>query len=328
MRRREFIAGLGSAAAWPVAARAQRSVPVVGFLHGATLEAISPERIAAFRAGLAETGFVEGQSVFIEYRWANGRNDLLPALAADLVRRQVSVIATPNSAASALAAKAATSSIPIVFMFGADPIASGVVSSLNRPGGNLTGVSLLTGDLLVSKRLQFLRELVPGADLIALIVNSSNPVAAEAQKKEAELAAKVLGIRLSIIAASTESEIEAAFRTLVEKGSRALLMGDDATFNAQRHQIVALAARHAVPAIFAFRELAVAGGLMSYGPSLPAAYRTVGVYTGRILKGDKPADLPVQRVTKIEMVVNTKTAKALGLTIPETLLAIADEVIQ
>jgi putative tryptophan/tyrosine transport system substrate-binding protein len=328
MRRREFIAGLG-AAAWPVVAHGQRpAMPVIGFLHSQTLEAISGERIGAFRAGLAEFGYIEGQSVLIDYRWANGRNDQLPALAAELVRRQVSVIATPNSTASALAAKAATNSIPIVFMFGTDPVEAGVVTSLNRPDGNLTGVSLLTSESTIAKRLQLLHELAPTASLIALIVNSSNPVPAEAQKKEAEQAAQVLGVRLLIIAASNPSEIEAAFAMLVEKGARALLMGDDATFNARRDQIIALAARHAIPAIYAYREFTTAGGLMSYGGSLPEGFRIVGMYTARILKGEKPADLPVQRATKIEMTINTTTAKALGLTIPETLLATADEVIQ
>jgi putative ABC transport system substrate-binding protein len=326
MKRRKFIAGLGASTAWPFVAGAQQALPVIGFLHSATLEAISPERIGAFRAGLAELGYVEGQNVVIDYRWANDRNDQLPALAAELVRRRVSVIATPNSTASALAAKAATKSIPIVFMFGADPVDAGVVASLNRPGGNLTGVSL--HELTIAKRLQFLRELVPGAASIALVVNSSNPVPAEAQKREAEQAARVLGVRLLSITASNASEIDAAFAMLVEEGSGALLMGDDATFNARRDQIVSLAARHAVPAIYPYREFTAVGGLMSYGASLPEAFRIVGVYTGRILKGERPADLPVQRVTKIEMTINANTAKALGLTIPETLLATADEVIQ
>jgi putative tryptophan/tyrosine transport system substrate-binding protein len=329
MRRREFITGLGAVAARPIAAGAQRSaIPVIGFLHSATLEAISPERIGAFHTGLAELGFIEGQNVAIDYRWANGRNDQLPSLAADLVRRQVSVIATPGTTASALAAKAATRSIPIVFMFGTDPVASGIVASLNRPGGNLTGVSLLTSDSTIAKRLQFLHELVPGAGSIALIVNPDNPVAADAQRIEAQRAARVLGLRLLTLTASNPNEIDAAFTMLVEKGSGGLLMGDDSLFNSHRDQLAALAARHTVPAIYSFRELTTVGGLMSYGPSLPAAFRIVGLYTGRILKGEKPADLPVQQATKLELVINLKTAKALGLTVPETLLATADEVIQ
>jgi putative ABC transport system substrate-binding protein len=329
VRRREFIAGLGGAVAWPVAARAQQpTMPVIGFLHSATLEAISPERINGFRAGLAEQGFVEGQNVVIEYRWANGRNDQLSVLAAELVHRQVAVIATPNSTASAIAAKGATQSIPIVFMFGADPVASGIVASLSRPGGNLTGVSLLTSELTIAKRLQLLKELVPNAASVALIINPSNPVPAEAQRREAERAASILGVRLLTIAASSPSEIDAAFAVLVEENSGALLLGDDATLVALREQIIALAAHYAVPTIYPYREYPAAGGLISYGTILPEAYRIVGVYTGRILKGEKPADLPVVRPTKFELVINLQTAKTLGLTIPETLLATADEVIQ
>jgi putative tryptophan/tyrosine transport system substrate-binding protein len=328
MLRREFIAGLGATAASPVVVRAQQqAMPVIGFLHNATLNAIPTEHMSGFQAGLAEAGFLEGRNVAIEYRWANERNDLLPALAADLVRRQVSVIVTVSTV-SAFAAKTATESIPIVFMFGADPVASGLVASLNRPGGNLTGVALLTSELTIAKRLQLLNELVPGAGSIALIVNPSNPVPAEAQKREAELAASVLGVRLLTIAASTPSDIDAAFTRLIENKSAALLMGDDATFNAQRDQILALAVRYAVPTIYPYREFPAAGGLISYGTSLPEALRIVGAYTGRILRGEKPADLPVQQPTKFELVINLKTAKALGLTIPETMLATADEVIQ
>jgi putative ABC transport system substrate-binding protein len=329
MRRREFMAGLGSAAAaLPAVVRAQQpAIPVIGFLHNATLEAISPTLIAAFRAGLAELGYVEGQNVVIAYRWAEGRNDRLPALAADLVRRRVAVITGANSTTTALAAKAATSTIPIVFLVGVDSVKTGLVASLNRPGGNLTGVSSFTGDL-TTKRLQLLHEFLPRATSIALLLNPSNPVAAEAQKRDAELAAQALGVHLSIVAASDASKIETAFRSLVERGSGALLLGDDATFNAQRDQIVALAAHHAVPAIYAVREYTVAGGLMSYGTSRVDAWRLVGSYTGRILKGEKPADLPIVQPTKFELVINLKAAKALGLTIPETLLATADEVIQ
>ena len=302
MRRREFMAGLGSAAAWPAVARAQQpAIPVIGFLHNATLEAISPELIAAFRAGLAELGYVEGQNVVIAYRWAEGRNDRLPALAADLVRRRVAIITGANSTTTALAAKAATSTIPIVFLVGVDSVKTGLVASLNRPGGNLTGVSSFTGDL-TTKRLQLLHEFLPRATSIALLLNPSNPVAAEAQKRDAELAAQALGVHLSIVAASDASKIEAAFGSLVERGSGALLLGDDAIFNAQRDQIVALAAHHAVPAIYAVREYTVAGGLMSYGTSRVDAWRLVGSYTGRILKGEKPADLPIVQPTKFELV--------------------------
>jgi putative tryptophan/tyrosine transport system substrate-binding protein len=327
MRRREFIAGLGGAAAWSLAARAQQSaMPVIGFLHNASPET-SRERIASFHRGLAETGYVEGQTVAIEYRWAQGQSDRLAALAADLVRRKVAVIATPGYTQSALVAKAATQTIPIVFLLGADPVEIGLVASLNRPGGNLTGVSMLNSEF-VGKLLGMMHELVPAAKSIALLVNPTNPSYAAVETREALLAARVLGVRSRILNASRPSEIEAAFANLVQQQTDALFVGADNFFSSQQDQLVALAARYAIPTIYQFREFTAAGGLMSYGPSNTEAYRIVGVYTGRILKGEKPADLPVQQVTKIELVINLKTAKALGLTIPETLLATADEVIQ
>jgi putative ABC transport system substrate-binding protein len=327
MRRRDFIVLMGGAASsplWPRAARAQQRMPVVGYLGTASLEA-EREFVAAFHRGLAETGYVEGRNVAVEYRWAESRNDRLPALAAELVRRQVAVIMT-GSTPGALAAKAATQTIPIVFGVGSNPVEIGLVASLNRPGGNLTGVSQLNVDL-GAKRLELLHELVPAATQIAVLVNPTNP-AGEALLKEAQVAARVLGVRLSALNASSESEIEGAFAMLVGQRAGALLMQGDPVFIAQRDRIVALAARHAVPAIYQFREFAAAGGLMSYGASITDSYRLAGVYTGRILKGDKPADLPVQQATRFEMVFNLKTAKALGLTVPTSTLLRADEVIE
>jgi putative ABC transport system substrate-binding protein len=327
MRRREFIAGLGGAVAWPVAARAQQSaLPVIGFLHNASPET-SRERTAAFHRGLAETGYVEGQNVAIEYRWAQSQSNRLPALAADLVRRKVAVIATPGYTQSALVAKAATQTIPIVFLLGSDPVEIGLVASLNRPGGNLTGVSMLNTEF-VGKLLEIMHELVPAATSIALLVNPTNPSYAAVETRDALLAARVLGLRSPVLNASHPSEIEAAFANLVQQRIDALLVGADNFFSSQQDQLVALAARYAIPTIYQFREFTVAGGLMSYGPSNTEAYRLAGVYTGRILKGEKPADLPVQQVTKIELAINLKTAKALGLTFPITLLGRADEVIE
>jgi putative ABC transport system substrate-binding protein len=325
MKRREFITLLGGAAvAWPRVARAQQRMPVIGYLLSDLLE---PERqfVAAFHRGLAETGYVEGRNVAIEYRSAESRNDRLPALAAELVRRQVAVIAT-SSTPGALAAKAATQTIPIVFGIGSDPVEIGLVASLNRPGGNLTGVSQLNVDI-AAKRLEMLHELVPAATQIAVLVNPTNP-AGEALLREAQVAARALGVRLSVLNASSESEIDGAFATLVGQRADALLVSGDNLFTTHRDRIIALAARHAVPAIYQFREFAAAGGLMSYGASVTDAYRLLGVYTGQILKGEKPADLPVQQATKIEMIINLKTAKALGLTMPTSTLLRADEVIE
>ena len=282
--------------------------------------------MAAFRQGLSETGYVEGQNVAIEYRWAEGRYDRLPALAADLVGRKVDVIVTSGGDPAALAAKNATSTIPIVFTVGGDPVAAGLVASLARPGGNLTGVSILAVELM-PKRLELLSELVPQARVIALLVNPNNPNA-ERIMRDVQEAARAKGVQLHILKAGTESEIDAAFASLVQLQAGALVVGADPFFNSRREQLVALAARHAVPAIYEWREFAAAGGLISYGASLTAAYRQVGIYAGKILKGAKPADLPVQQPTTFELVVNLKTAKALGLTVPPSILARADEVIE
>jgi putative tryptophan/tyrosine transport system substrate-binding protein len=325
MNRREFIAGLGSAVAWPLTARAQQAaMPKVGFLS-VRREPGEPHLMAAFREGLHEGGYVEGRNVEILYRWAEGRTDRLPPLA-DLVRRQVAVIATPDSTPATLAAKAATQTIPIVFAVGGDPVELGLVTSLNRPGGNLTGITTLSAEA-ASKPLELLHELVPASDLFAVLVNPTNrTIALEA--KELQVAARILGVRLLILDAGSQSAIEAAFGTLVRERAGALVISSDNLFLTQRDQIVALAARYAVPAIQQYREFTAAGGLMSYGSSTTEMNRQVGVYTGRILNGEKPADLPVQRGTKIEFVINTKTAKALGLTFPITLLVRADEVIE
>jgi putative ABC transport system substrate-binding protein len=327
MRRREFITLLGgAAAAWPLAARAQQpAMPVIGYLSSDSRDG-RPELFAAFHRGLAEIGYVEGHNVAIDSRWADGRYDTQPVLAADLVRGQVGVIAATGTA-SALAAKAATQTIPIVFVVGADPISLGLVASLNRPGGNLTGVSVLSAEVS-AKRLELLRELLPAATLIALLVNPSNRALAEAQTKELQAAAGVLGVRLLILNAGSPSEIDTAFATLVLERAGALLVSDDPVFNAQRVQLAVLAARYVVPTIYQFRESTLAGGLMSYGGSLTDGHRQVGVYIGRILNGEMPADLPVQQVTKIELILNLKTAKALGLTFPLPLLGRADEVIE
>jgi len=325
IQRREFIAGLGSAAAWPLAALAQRrTMPVIGFLHSG-----SPGGYAAiadgFRQGLKETGYVEGQNVAIEFRWADGEYDRLPALAAELVRRQVAVIFA-GALPSAIAAKRETPTIPIVFAMGADPVKLGVVASLNRPGGNVTGIGELYG-ALGTKRLELLRELAPSASAIAIISNPKNPNA-EDHLSDVLAAARAIGQRIEVFRASSESEIDAAFADIVRRGNGALLVADDPLFNVQLDQIVALAARHALPAIYYRREFVAAGGLIGYGSSTRDGMRQAGIYIGRILKGEKPADLPVVQASKLELVINLKTAKALGLTIPETLLATADEVIQ
>jgi ABC-type uncharacterized transport system substrate-binding protein len=323
--RREFITLLGSAAAtWPLAARAQPTSALIGFLNGASPEGYAPY-VAAFRQGLKEAGYVEGQNVTIEYRWAEGQYDRLPALAADLVRRNVTVIAATTTPA-AQAAKALTSTVPIVFTTGDDPIKLGLVASFNRPGGNATGVSHLIGEL-GSKRLGLLRELLPGITVITTLLNPNFP-GAERQLRDAEAAAGALGLQLIVLRASTEREIDAAFATMAQQGASALVVGGDPSFVARREQIVALAARHAIPTIYPVRDFAVAGGLMSYGTDFADAYRQAGVYTGRIVRGEKPADLPVQRSTKFELVINLKTARTLGVTIPAGVLSIADEVIE
>jgi putative ABC transport system substrate-binding protein len=321
MLRREVITLIGGVATtWPLTAPAQQpAMPVIGFLGSGSPE---PDdlRLAAFRRGLNETGYVEGQNVAIEYRWAEGQYDRLPALAADLVRRQVTVIATAGIPA-AFAAKPATSTIPIAFLAGVDPVLTGLVASLNRPGGNVTGVAMLTAE-----RLDLLHELVPAASVVALLVNPADPVT-DVETKNLQDAAHSLGLQPHILRAGTASEIDAAFVTLVELGARALVVSTDPFFTNQRAQIVTLAARHAVPAIYVWREYAAAGGLMSYGTDLADSYRQGGIYTGKILKGAKPADLPVEQVVKVGLVINLTTAKALGLTIPLPLLGRADEVI-
>jgi putative ABC transport system substrate-binding protein len=299
-------------------------MPVIGFLHLTSLET-NRESLAAFRQGLGDTGYTEDKNVVIEYRWAQGQNDRLPALVAELVRRQVSVIVVLESTNGALAAKAATQTIPIVFMQGADPVQIGLVDSLNRPGGNLTGISLLAVGT-VGKRLELLLELVPTAKTIAYLRNPANLVNAESETREAELAARTRGVRLLVVNASRPSEIETAFADLVQQRADALELSGDGFLFTQYDQIVALAARHAVPAIYAWPKGTAVGGLMSYGTNLLDAWRQAGIYTGRILNGKKPADLPVQQVTKIELRINLKTAKALGLTFPLTLLGRADEV--
>ena len=326
MQRRDFIAGIGSAAAWSVVARAQQpAMPVIGYLRAGRPGLRSVDTIgAAFRAGLAETGYVEGRNVALEFRWAEGQIDRLPALAANLVRRQVAMIIAGGSAA-ARAAKSATMTIPIVFAIGVDPVGGGLVASLNRPGANITGATYLLQDL-IGKRMDLLHEIVPAAAMIGYLRDPSGPFP-EAETKDAETAARTLGVQLAFLNASTPSQIETAFTTLVERRIGALTIGAGAFFTVQYEQIARLAARHEMPVIYS-REFVDFGGLMSYGPNLAESYRVVGAYAGRILKGEKPADLPVQQVTKIDLVINLKTAKALGLTIPETLLATADEVIQ
>jgi putative ABC transport system substrate-binding protein len=326
--RREFITLLGSAAAtWPLAGRAQQreQMPVVGLLNSGSLH----ERvhlIAAFRQGLGESAYVEGRNVAIEFRWAEGQYDRLPALAADLVRRQVAVIAATGDTVSSLAAKGATTTIPIVFVIGGDPIAVGLVPSFSRPGGNITGVSVISS-ALAAKELELLHEIVPNAAVVGAVLNPDNP-SVKRELSDLQSAARILGVQLVAQYANTESGIEAAFATLLQQRAGALLIEPDAYFLDRREQLVALAARHAVPAIYSRREFAAVGGLMSYGTSLADAYRQAGVYVGRILKGTKPADLPVMQSTRFELVLNMKTAKALGLTFPLSLLGRADEVIE
>jgi putative ABC transport system substrate-binding protein len=324
VNRREFIMLLGGAAAWPLAAGAQQSgMTVVGFLHSG-----SPEPyvnfLTAFRKGLAESGYVEGQNLAIEYRWAAGRDDRLPDLAADLIRRRVAVIATPGSTPAALAAKAATAAIPIVFAVGSDPVAMGLVTSLNRPGGNVTGVTFQTVEL-VAKRLGMLRELAPGANRFVALVNP-NTAFTESVIEDLQASASALGLPIEILRAGTGREIDAAFAGI--KPGDALFVGPDAVFTNRRAQIVTLVTRHALPAIYYAREFAEIGGLMSYGPDLVKLYQQAGIYVGRVLKGEKPADMPVAQPTKFELVVNLNTARALGIAIPSTLLALADEVIE
>ena len=325
MKRRELLIALGGVAvAWPLAARAQqKAMPVIGFLNSTSPDTAPFD--AAFRQGLSETGYVEGQNLAIGYRSAEGHYDRLPALAADLVRRKVDVIVTSGPPA-AVAAKSATSTIPIVFGVGSDPVALGLVAGLARPGGNLTGISFLTVELL-PKVLELLSELVPQAGVIAVLVNPDNQNT-ERNLTDLQEAARAKGRELHVLKAGTEKDIDAAFATLVELHAGALVVVGDPFFTSRREQLVVLASRHAVPAIYTFREYPASGGLISYGADLQAAFRQVGVYAGKILKGDKPADLPVHQSTRIELVINLKTAKALGLAVPQSLLARADEVIE
>jgi putative ABC transport system substrate-binding protein len=326
LKRRQFITLLGGAAAWPLAARAQRPTkPVVGYLGGLSPNTFAP-RLAAFHKGLAETGYVEGRDIAIEYRWAEGQYHRLPGLAADLVRRQVSVIAASGGDATAHAAKAATTTIPIVFAVTADPVRTGLVASLNRPGGNLTGVNFLL-NMIAAKLFEVLQEAVPKPGTISFLVNPTGPEA-EAAVSEVGAAAQALGHELLVANASNEREIDGAFATLAQRRIGALLVGNDVFFYSRREQIVALAARHAIPAIYNVREYAQAGGLMSYGTNVDDAQRLAGVYVGRILQGARPADLPVQQAVKVELVLNLKTAKTLGITFPLSLLGRADEVIE
>lgn len=324
MRRREFVTLLGGAAVWSTAVPAQpRKMRVVGFLR--STEAIgSAYLVTAFRRGLEESGFIEGQNVAIEYRWADDRNERLPALAADLIARPVDVIV--GNTPSALAAKAATRTIPIVFITGGDPTSEGLVTSLNRPEGNVTGLVFFFG-LLGSKRLELMRQLVPKATAVAMMTNPGSPNT-DAERRDVQAAARVTGQKLVLLDVSTGREIEMAFEKLVEQGIGAVLTGAGAFLNSNRERVVALAARHRLPTMFAQREAVLAGGLISYGPSITDAHRQAGIYAGRILKGEKPADLPVMQSVKFELVLNLKTARTLGLDVPPTLLALADEVIE
>jgi putative ABC transport system substrate-binding protein len=325
LKRREFLSLLGAATAWPLAAPAQQpTMPVVGFLS-----TLSPSNMAAnvmneFRQGLKEAGFVEGQSVVIEYRWAEGHYDRLPALAADLVHRRVAVIAATGGEPSPQVVKAATQTIPVVFMANGDPVAAGLVASLNRPGGNLTGVTIF-GMMAAGKRLELLRQLMPKAGTIGYLMNPNNP---NREFDNVQAAARSVGQPILVLNADGGREIDTAFATIVQQGVAALLVASDPLFFDRRDQLIALAARQAIPAIYYLRAFSEAGGLLSYGNALTDMYRQVGTYTGRILNGDKPADLPVMQSTKFELVINLKTAKALGLEIPPTLIAIADEVIE
>jgi putative tryptophan/tyrosine transport system substrate-binding protein len=328
IRRRKFIALLGGAAVtWPLAAHAQQpAMPVIGFLNSASPETYGPQ-LAGFREGLHQIGYTEGRNVSIEFRWAKSQYDRLPTLAVDLVRRQVAVIAATGGSVSAIAAKSATTTIPIVFTSGGDPVQIGLVPSINRPGGNVTGVSLFTSTL-AAKRLELLHELVPAVKVIALLVNPVNPNS-EADTQAVDAAARLMGLQIIVLTASTGAEIEAAFATMRQKDVGAIIVGADPLFdNTGRDQLIVLAARNAIPAIYDWRDVTIAGGLASYGSNLAEGYRLAGIYTGQILKGEKLADLPVQQPTKFEFVINLKTARALGLTISNQMQLLADEVIE
>jgi putative ABC transport system substrate-binding protein len=328
MRRRDFISLIGgAAAAWPLVARAQQpAMPVIGFLHPASLD-MYVGRLRAFHLGLKESGYVEGENVAVIYRWAENQYDRLPELAADLVRRKVAVIAAAGGVPSALAAKSATTTIPIAFAASEDPVRLGLVASLARPGGNLTGINFFVGEL-VTKRLELLRELVPGAARVAVLVNPTNTTNTESTLKDTQSAARAMGLQIQVLNASTNREIDAAFAMFAQERPDALFVGGDSLLVSRRVHLTQLAAHRAIPTTYGVRDFVTAGGLMSYGPDIVDTYRQVGVYTGRILAGAKPTDLPVVQASKFELVINAQTARMLGLTVPPTLLAIADEVIE
>ncbi len=327
MRRRQFITLLGGAAGWPLTARAQQTVmPVIGFLDPRSPDTLA-DILRTFRQGLKETGYIEGENMSIEYRWAEYQYDRLPKLAADLAGRRVAVIAATGGAAPALAARSATTTIPIVFLAAEDPVRLGLVASLARPGGNLTGINIFNAEL-TTKRLEFLRELVPAATRVAVLVNPADASNTEATLRDVETAARAMGLQIRVLNASSIREIDAAFASFVRDRPDALFVGADPFFNSRRMQLAILAARHAVPATLANRDLVEAGGLMSYGSNIRDAFRQVGVYVGRILRGAKPADMPVIQASKFELVINAQAARMLGLTVPATLLATADEVIE
>jgi putative ABC transport system substrate-binding protein len=327
MRRREFLAFVGGTVAWPLAARAQQAaMPVVGYLGSETREKFGI-RVTAFLQGLGAMGVDEGRNVTIEYRWANGQSDRLPAMAADLVRRRVAVIVTPGSAISALSAKAATQTVPIVFETGVDPVGAGLVKSLNRPEGNITGITSLNVHV-GPKRLELMHELLPKAKKFAVLVNPANPANFEMAVKGSEGPSRALGLELHFLNASTDHEIESAFERLRQLEAGGLVVAADIFFNSRAQQFAALSLKHGVPTVHSVRDIAVAGGLVSYGGNIRDSHRQAGIYTGRILKGEKPADLPVQQVTKVELTINLRTAKALGIGVPNTLIGRADEVIE
>jgi putative tryptophan/tyrosine transport system substrate-binding protein len=327
MRRREFITLLGGAAAvWPLAARAQPAgIPVIGFINSASPQSYA-RPLAAFLKGLGEAGYVDGRNVAIEYRWADYRLDRLPAMAADLVHRQVTMIAATSTQA-ALAAKAATAVIPIVFEMAGDPVKLGLVASLNRPGGNVTGVSQLNVEI-APKRLELLHELLPTATAMALLINPANPTLADPTRRALQAAARTLGLQLHVVNASSEGDFDAVFANVIQLRASGLVIGTDPYFTGRSEQLAALAVRHAVPTVYAWREFAAAGGLVSYGSDVTDAYRLAGIYTGRVLKGEKPTDLPVQQATRVELIINLKAAKALGISVPLPLIGRADEVIE